>query len=223
MHRIRATIATPILVMFLATAQLCASTEEVLVVLEKIPEGLVGTWRAGGRDYVADKNTEFELNHPPVVGRLVEIEFTEKDGIATASEIQPQAVGPEALNDGPYVFWRAPNTVEILDFRDGRLTRTTQGDITEPRTLPHPDPAIPGIVLDPKPPATPPSSMDAPARLLAVSDLEGNHQTLVRFLRNNGVIDAEGHWTWRWTPGLQRRHRRSWRPGHGNTLVDPQP
>jgi hypothetical protein len=35
-----------------------------------------------------------------------------------------------------------------------------------------------------------------PTRLLAVSDLEGNYDTFVQFLKANKVVDDEGHWAW---------------------------
>lgn len=172
------------------------NADEVLAELEEVPEGLIGTWRAGGRSYIANDKTEFDLDHPATVGRLVEIEFTERDGVAIAEEIEPQPFGPEALDDGPYVFWRDANTVEIVNFRDGKVTRETRTEITEPIEYPHPHEGMPAIQLDPSAPTTPSSSWKAPSRLLAVSDLEGNHETFVRFLRNNGVIDEGGHWAW---------------------------
>jgi hypothetical protein len=35
-----------------------------------------------------------------------------------------------------------------------------------------------------------------PNRLLAISDLEGNHAALLAYLKGVGVVDAGGHWQW---------------------------
>ncbi len=40
------------------------------------------------------------------------------------------------------------------------------------------------------------SQWDAPKKLLAISDLEGNYLHVLRFLQNNGVLDEDGHWDW---------------------------
>ena len=46
----------------------------------------------------------------PQIGRLVEVDFIECDGKMFARKIKIHAVGSDALDDGPYIFWSTPKS-----------------------------------------------------------------------------------------------------------------
>lgn len=45
-------------------------------------------------------------------------------------------------------------------------------------------------------PKTPACKWDMPTRLIALSDVEGQYDSLLRFLKNNGVVDEKGRWAY---------------------------
>lgn len=117
-----------------------------------------------------------------------------QDGTATAPAPAP-ARKPTGLTDGPHLFHRPGGSVEAVWVEDGkRRSRTfTRGkpivlplfarSIGKELTLP--------VRHDPGPPI-----LKAPAKMLVVSDAEGEYDVLVRLLRANGVIDSEERWAW---------------------------
>jgi hypothetical protein len=185
----------------LALSGACLAQERVEAILEEIeafPEDLIGEWKVGGRRFVVDAATKLDLDHPAEIGKLAEVEFVMRDGVAVAVEIEPQAFGPEFISDGPYVRWKNGETVEVRVFHQGRAVRHL-----------HPVPAGEGatdlpvkafgdrtVVVRRGGYEPPPATWDAPSRLLAISDIEGNHDTLLEFLEVAGVVDADGRWAW---------------------------
>jgi hypothetical protein len=78
----------------------------------------------------------------------------------------------------------------------GKVQRQVIENITAPRDLDQPTSRVNRITLAPQPPAPAKSQWDAPKKLLAISDLEGNYLHALRFLQNNNVLDDEGNWIW---------------------------
>ena len=115
---------------------------------------------------------------------------------AATQEVQEQTVDVKAFDDGPYVFWETPTSVLLLGHLDGEVVSARVAEITEPVDVPTPHPGVPSIHLDPNGYDSPASTWPMPDRLLVVSDLEGNHDTFLAFLRANGVIDEDGKWAW---------------------------
>ena len=115
---------------------------------------------------------------------------------AIALQNEAPAVHSEGVDDGPYVFWRDAETAVLLSCCDGDVVQTIVEQITKPIQISPPCSPLTTIHLDPSPPQSPPATWDMPTRLLAVSDLEGNYDTFVRFLKANNVVDDEGHWDW---------------------------
>ena len=172
------------------------SADQVLVELDSFPAENVGEWKASGRVFVASPRTTFSLNVPPQKGGIVAITFIMQGEVAMATGIQTLPVTAKDLDDGPYVFWKDGNTAVVMSHCNGQVTRTEHPDITAAIDVPTGCAGWPMVRLDPRAPKVPDWSWPAPSRLLAVSDLEGNMQTLVSFLRNNKVIDEDGHWAW---------------------------
>ena len=102
----------------------------------------------------------------------------------------------EDPKDGPHVFWRSPSTVEIITYCDGVARREIRENVTKPFAIPVGCDQALEVLVDPTPPKVPASSYPSPSRVLAVSDLEGNYDTFVKFLKGNGVIDESGRWSW---------------------------
>lgn len=109
---------------------------------------------------------------------------------------QDGAIDASAFDDGPYVFWETPTSVTLLGHLDGEVVSRSVRDITGPTDLRTEYPGVPAIHLEPDGHAPSPASWSMPDRLLAISDLEGNHDTLLEFLRANGVIDERDAWAW---------------------------
>ncbi len=112
---------------------------------------------------------------------------------ADTSASQAELVEP---SDGPHVFWRTPTTAEIVSYSQGKTHRETRENVSQPFKIPVGCDQELFVIVDPAAPPVAKSSHPAPSRLLAVSDLEGNYTTFVKFLMANGVIDKEGRWSW---------------------------
>jgi len=111
---------------------------------------------------------------------------------------QPVQTTPETqspLRDGPYVIWQSRSTAQVLSFCDGE-PHSVLHSIDVAKFLPDPcDPSV-TVFVNPKPPTPPQSTWPMPERLLAISDIEGNYDAMMGFLRTNGVVDADDHWAW---------------------------
>lgn len=179
----------------------CASKDaspqnETLGVIEAVPDGHVGEWRIGGRSFLATTETRLDDEHPAMVGRLAEVEFRMENGTAVAVGIEPHAFEANDLFDGPHVFWRGPDTFEAIAVEGSRAIRKARHGVRSPLEVRLGSGVLPVAVVDPTPPAVPPARWPAPSRLLAISDLEGNHAALLAYLKTAGVLDADGHWQW---------------------------
>lgn len=99
----------------------------------------------------------------------------------------------QSVSDGPHLFHRADGSVEAAWITDGkRMTQTFKKG--QPVELP-PFARLIGssLVLQPHSPNS--GVVDQmPPTLLAITDVEGQFNHLVRFLEANGVIDSEGRW-----------------------------
>jgi len=98
-----------------------------------------------------------------------------------------------ALDDGPYVFQAAPRRYEALWVCDGKVVRALQRKRRQQTTIAprcgYDRPAvIPAALADPE--AVP----YAGGRIVALSDIHGQYDLLVRLLRAHRVIDANGDW-----------------------------
>jgi hypothetical protein len=108
----------------------------------------------------------------------------------------PAAAAPDSLDDGPHVYWQGDRTGVVFYLcRDSvRAERFEAAD-----TL-----SFPGRCADSAEVYRLPTRSPRPARdtwdrvprILALSDIHGEYDALVAFLRNARVIDAAGRWTW---------------------------
>ena len=169
---------------------------QILEEIQSFPEDKTGEWTIGGEKFIANELTDFNFDNPPKKGVLCELAFVFRDEEKFAISIEPTTDVANEVVDGPHVFWTNETTAEVIYLAEGKINRQTHEGITEPKELSD----FPGfestILLDPTLPETPKCVWEEPSRLMAISDLEGNYTTALRFLQNNKVLDEDGHWAW---------------------------
>lgn len=109
---------------------------------------------------------------------------------------EPDLALADSTFDGPHVFWRSADTVTILYYCDGASVRS---DLPITDTI-----RFTGLCSDSntqyaipsEPPAVGPDEFAGVSKILAVSDIHGEYEIIVSFLRNAGVIDKALHWIW---------------------------
>ncbi len=157
------------------------------------PGGSIGEWTVGGVQFTFEELTELDPRNPARAGALADVEFFMRDGQAVATLIAPHRTSIEDIVDGPHVFWREDGA-EAWSFGDGEVRRQRLAPRDDGHVLQLNGSPEGTVRVTPAPPAVPDWSYSAPGKLLAVSDLEGNHDALRAFLAGNGVIDEDGHW-----------------------------
>jgi hypothetical protein len=177
--------------------------DEKIGILESFDSNYFGEWRIDGKTYVLEEGANIPVAGPsppvgaesPVAGHLVRIKYDVRDGIRYVTWMQLLGVGPESVQDGPYLIWKDADTATMITVVDGEVIRTEHDELSDGDELPTPSRTVPVIKVDPATVAPSASWPDA-ARILAVSDLEGNRGTFLAFLRGNGVVNEAGEWTW---------------------------
>lgn len=109
--------------------------------------------------------------------------------LTLAASASDKTVQPAPLDDGPYIF-DAGERLEALWVCDGQVQRQSvaRNEAVPPRCG-YPHPAIFPAQFDPAP-----SVVEAGSRIVAVSDIHGQYDLLLRLLRANGVIDGGDNW-----------------------------
>ena len=182
-----------LVLIFAATSSAQSIQQQLLEEIQAVPDGLVGQWTIGGKQFKVDARNIVDQRAPSEVGSLAAILFTERGGDNVALKIQPFPFKVTDLDDGPYVFWKDASTAEVVSLVDGKVKRETHDNIAAPTEVDVAGCVESRITLIPETPQSPVSAWQAPARLLAISDLEGHYPNVVAFLQNNGVIDKQGH------------------------------
>lgn len=111
-------------------------------------------------------------------------------GVAAAEGSDAPAVADAGLDDGPYIFHAADAQLESLWLCDGEVVRLLQ-----PRSDPIPVRCgfqhplrVPDADIDPLP------LLPEGIRIVALSDIHGQYDLMVRLLRAHHVIDEEDNW-----------------------------
>jgi hypothetical protein len=108
-----------------------------------------------------------------------------------AAASRPTVANPQALNDGPYLFhhndgitakWVSHGKVQQKQFPKGKPVELPQFAALLGKSL---------TVRQHKPEA---AVWPRPEKLLAISDVEGEYDHMLRFLQANGVVDKSGGW-----------------------------
>ncbi|MGO3126460.1 MAG: metallophosphoesterase [Luteimonas sp.] len=108
---------------------------------------------------------------------------------AIAGDAAPR---PVAIADGPYVFHQQGDRLLALWVCDGTVVRSEY--LREPEATIAPRCGFPAPIAIP---ATMPDAESVPytgGRIVALSDIHGQYDLMVRLLRAHGVIDAENRW-----------------------------
>ena len=131
----------------------------------------------------------------PVPGHLVRFEYSVLDHESRITTMQFLDFGPDLIQDGPHLIWRDERTATMFTVVNGKVKRTEHEGVSKGDVLATPSTTVPlvrvGAAGEP-----PKSSWPDASRILAVSDLEGNRETFLSFLKGNGVVDAAGKWAW---------------------------
>lgn len=98
------------------------------------------------------------------------------------------------LNDAPHLFLGKDGEVIAKWVTAGRLETKTFAK-GQPIVLPQFAHLLGDSLAlhEPKPPKW---DWATPKKMLALSDVEGEYDSLLKFLRNNGVVDDKGHWSY---------------------------
>ena len=110
---------------------------------------------------------------------------------SNAKSVEPAS---HPFDDGPYLFEREGGSIEAVWVRGGEKRARTfaRGEavrLPEFRSLL-------GDSISPSSHEPPPCVVPMPARLFAVTDVEGQYADLVRMLQGAGVIDTELRWSY---------------------------
>lgn len=182
--------------LFFPNAGVAQETQELIGEITQRPDSRHGEWVVAGRKLVANENTDFDSSRDAIVGNLASVEFVVKDSIALITELEGIDLQTSRLWDGPHVLWRNEKDVEILTMVNGNVNRRLLENISGPREISIDHSRVDSIWIDPAPPTPTKSHIEAPPKMLAISDLEGNYSHVLRFLQNNEVLDEDGHWDW---------------------------
>ena len=163
----------------------------------------VSDWRIDGETYVvpAEANTfvtgssSSKTGALPVAGHLVRIKYDVREGVRYVTSMQLLGFGPDSVQDGPHLIWKDADTATLVTVVDGSVIREDHDGISDGDELPTPSRTVPVIKVG-SVTAPPAATWPDAARILAVSDLEGNRETFLSFLRGNGVVNEAGEWIW---------------------------
>jgi hypothetical protein len=100
------------------------------------------------------------------------------------------------VTDGPYIFVNNDNQLTSISLKNGAIEKTNHLAQQESFIVPTLIPSVQNITISTLREASPASTFPMPAKLLAVSDIEGNLDQLIDFLQFHTVIDAECNWSW---------------------------
>jgi hypothetical protein len=164
--------------------------------IQTVPTEANGEWKIGGQVFATVAITQINASRRPTAGELAAVEYVVQDGKLVATVIQPIGIKAVDVHDGPYVIWKDASTAEVLIMTGGKVSRKTYQNITEPTVIDDLPAPVNSITLDPTTPSSPKSVWPRAAKLMAISDLEGNYQNARRFLETNKLIDQKGNWIW---------------------------
>jgi hypothetical protein len=107
---------------------------------------------------------------------------------------RPAAQSQRSLNEAPHFFLQEDGGIIAKWIEDGELL-TQDFQPAEPIDLPEFYHVL-GEELDILEPRIHPAVWDMPEKMLVLSDVEGEFDSLLRFLQANGVVDEKGHWSY---------------------------
>ncbi|MBQ71689.1 MAG: hypothetical protein CMJ67_02160 [Planctomycetaceae bacterium] len=180
-----------------------AAQSEATGVLEAASRETPGAWRIDGVTYVFPEGVQVpKIGSGPSrqagearIGEIVRVSYEERDGIRYVGQVQLFGVGPESIQDGPHLIWKDETSATMITIVDGKVIRSEHEGLVGKKVLSTPSRTVPRLQLSgPVEPQV--ASWPDAERILAVSDLEGNRQTFLDFLRGNGVVDDAGTWIW---------------------------
>ena len=189
--------------LMMASGVASGASSEAIGVLEAASKETPGAWRIDGRTYVFPKGVPVpEIGSAPSrqagearIGEIVRVSYQERDGVRYVGQVQLLGIGPDSIQDGPHLVWKDDTSATMITIVDGKVIRSEHEDLVGGAVLSTPSRIVPRLRVSARHDPQGASWPDA-ERILAVSDLEGNRETFVDFLRGNGVVDETGSWIW---------------------------
>lgn len=185
--------------LIILSSPLLLDAQEFKVLLGEItkrPQEEIGEWEVAGRTMKAIAESRVDTSDNAAVGHLAIVEFIERDSVTYITALQATEFKVAEFDDGPHVLWKDDKTAEVLSMKSGKVERKLIRDISGDFELNDVSPNVASVLVRPQEPTPPKSFWEAPEKLLAISDLEGNYAHAVKFLQTHGVIDDDGHWIW---------------------------
>ncbi len=186
------------LIFFQVLVLLFSSTQESIKavdVVHSLPSNDQGIWVIGEHEIKQTSSTTFGSGLA-VTGNLAEVMFVSTEEGKIAQEINPLAIVASEVKDGPYIFREINGEYVAITYENNKVVRKTlpvvdgliefNTDFQEVKT----------IHINPSPPKISETLFTQPEKLLAISDLEGNLDHLIAFLKKHGVIDENFDWSW---------------------------
>ena len=98
------------------------------------------------------------------------------------------------LEEAPHLFLKPDGGVQARWITDGSVhsQQFAKGEAIVLKQWAH----LLGPALQIEVPTTPKCKWDAPVKMLALSDVEGEYDSLLQFLTSNRVVDEKGHWAY---------------------------
>ncbi|HSG82416.1 MAG TPA: metallophosphoesterase [Gemmatimonadota bacterium] len=122
--------------------------------------------------------------------------------VAPAQRAAPQRIraalpaSPDTLDDGPHVYWQAPNRAVVFYLCGGEVVERRYQVADTLRFRGFCSDSTWEYLIAAQPPAVQPHVYDGASKIFAVSDIHGEYDALVDLLKAAGIIDDELRWAW---------------------------
>jgi hypothetical protein len=110
--------------------------------------------------------------------------------------IAATAQQPDTLNDGPHVYWPSASEAIVFYLCEGDVVERRYQASDTLRFIGFCDDADQEYVTGASDPPVEPHIYERVSRVLAISDVHGEYDALIDFLKAAGVVDATLDWSW---------------------------
>ncbi len=115
---------------------------------------------------------------------------------APANPVDQADVAADSLDDGPHVYWQSDSTAIVFYLCSDSLAKRTYDVEGILRFRGFCADSATNYTISAQPPLIEPDSFAEVTRILAISDIHGEFDALVDFLKAADVVDDALHWSW---------------------------
>ena len=116
--------------------------------------------------------------------------------LLSASSAVTDALVPDSLDDGPHIYWRTSSTAIAFYLCDNSVVERRFETNDTLRFTGFCDDEAWEYVIPAQSPGIEPYLYENVSRIIAISDIHGEYEAFVDFLKVAGVIDDNLNWTW---------------------------